>query len=64
MIPYLGVALADPLAGVTLGRIRLDWPTVTRAYALLAGVYGAALALLTAVLRHPRARLAPHLGDE
>jgi hypothetical protein len=64
MIPYLGVALADPLAGVTLGRIRLDWPTVTHAYALLAGVYGAALVLLTAVLGRPRARLAPRLGDE
>jgi hypothetical protein len=64
MIPYLGVALADPLAGVTLGQIRLDWPAVTHAYALLAGVYGTALVLLTAVLRHPHVRLTTRLGDE
>jgi predicted lysophospholipase L1 biosynthesis ABC-type transport system permease subunit len=64
MIPYLGVALADPLVGVSLARIRLDWPAVTRAYALLVGVYGSALVLLTAILRRPRARLAPRLGDE
>jgi hypothetical protein len=64
MIPYLGVALADPLAGVTLARIRLDWPAITRSYVLLIGVYGSALVLLVAVLGRQRARLAPRLGDE
>jgi hypothetical protein len=64
MIPYLGVALADPLAGVTLARIRLDWPAITRSYVLLVGMYGSALVLLMAVLGRSRARLAPRLGDE
>jgi hypothetical protein len=64
MIPYLGVALADPLAGVTLARIQLDWPAITHAYALLIGVYGSAMVLLAVVLRRSRPRLVPHLGDE
>jgi len=64
MVPYLGQALADPLTGITVAHISLDWPAVLRSYALLAGVYGLALALLVIILRRPRVHRAPRLGDE
>jgi hypothetical protein len=64
MIPYLSQPLAESLAGVTIERIRVDWPAVARLYGLLIGVYGSALVLLSWVVMRTRAHRAPWRGDE
>jgi hypothetical protein len=50
MIPYLWQVLAEPLAGVSIERILVDWPAVARLYVLLITVYGSAQVLLVLVL--------------
>ncbi len=50
MIPFFSQALAGSLPGITIERIVVDWPAVTRLYALLIAVYGSALVLLWLVL--------------
>jgi putative ABC transport system permease protein len=64
MIPYLSQALAEPLAGVTIERILIDWPAVTRLYVLLIAVHGSALVLLLLVLMRTQMRSALWTGDE
>ncbi len=63
MIPYLSQPLAESL-GVAIERIQIDWPAIARLYAVLIGVYGAALALLAALLMRAGARQTLHIGDE
>jgi putative ABC transport system permease protein len=64
MIPYLSQALADSLSGVTIERILVDWPGVTRLYALLIAAYGSALVLLWVVIMRTQVRSALWTGDE
>ena len=64
MIPFLSQALAESLAGVTMERILIDWPAVTRLYVLLIAAYGSALVLLLLVLVRTQARSALWTGDE
>jgi hypothetical protein len=45
MIPYLSPALVEPLAGVAIERIVVDWPAIARLYVGLMTLYGSALAL-------------------
>jgi hypothetical protein len=67
MIPYLSQALVaplvEPLAGVTIERIVVDWPIIARLYAVLIALYGSALALLWMVLGRERVHPAPWLED-
>jgi hypothetical protein len=60
MIPYLSQALS----GVAIEQIVVDWPVVARLYAVLAALYGSALALLWWALGWEQARRAPWLEDE
>jgi hypothetical protein len=46
MIPYLSQALVEPLAGVAIGRIVVNWPAIARLYVVLSALHGSALALL------------------
>jgi hypothetical protein len=55
LIPYLSPALVEPLAGVTIERIVLDWPAIAWLCAVLMALYGSALVLLWLVLRRQRA---------
>lgn len=64
MIPYLSLALVEPLAGIAIERIVVDWPAVARLYAILIGAYGSALALLWLVPMQTRAHRAPWMEDE
>ncbi len=64
MIPYLSSALFEPLAGVAIARIVVDWPAVARSYAVLIVPYGSALALLWFLLAHRRAKHARWREDE
>jgi putative ABC transport system permease protein len=64
MIPYLSQALAESLAGVTVGHILVDWSTIVQSYVLLIGVYGSALVLLVLVLKRTRVHRALWVGDE
>jgi hypothetical protein len=64
MIPFLSPALVEPLAGVAIERIVLDWPAIARLYVTLIALYGSALALLWWVLGHGRVHRTPWLEDE
>jgi predicted lysophospholipase L1 biosynthesis ABC-type transport system permease subunit len=64
MIPYLSSALVEPLAGVAIEQIVVDWPAVVRLYVGLLALYGSALALLRWVLGRGHAHRAPWLEDE
>jgi hypothetical protein len=64
MVPYLSQALAESLAGVSVGRLPVDWPAIVRLYALLIGVYGSALALLVLILRRVDVHRPLSVGDE
>ena len=44
------VTLAEPLTGVSLEHILVDWPALARLGVLLLAVYGSALVLLVLVL--------------
>ena len=64
MIPYLSQALAESLAGVTVGRITVDWSAIVQSVVLLIGVYGSALVLLVFVLKRTRVHWTLEVGDE
>jgi hypothetical protein len=63
MIPYLAQPLAESLGEMAIV-MGVDWPTIARLYALLAGVYASALVLLLLILLRTRERWAPVVGDE
>jgi hypothetical protein len=67
MIPYLSQALVaplvEPLAGVAIEQIVVDWPIIAQLYAVLIALYGSALALLWLVLARERVHPAPWLED-
>jgi hypothetical protein len=64
MIPFLSPALIEPLAGVPIERIVVDWPAIARLYVDLLTLYGSALALLWWVLARGRVHRTPWLEDE
>jgi hypothetical protein len=64
MIPYLSPALFEPLAGVAIERIVVDWPAIARLYAILITAYGLALVFLLLVPMHARVRRALWMEDE
>jgi hypothetical protein len=64
MIPYLSPALVEPLAGVAIEQIVVDWPAAVRLYLGLLALYGSALALMWWVLGGGRVHRAPWLEDE
>jgi hypothetical protein len=63
MIPYLAQPLAESLGGTAIV-IRVDWPAIARLYAVLTGLYGLALLLLSLVLLRTREHWAPRVGDK
>jgi len=64
MMPYLSQAVIEPLTGVAVEGIVVDWAAVARLYAVLAALYGAALAFLWWVLRRGRGRPGPWMEME
>jgi len=64
MIPYLSPALVEPLAGIPIEQIVVDWPAVARLYVGLLALYGSALMLLWWVLGRGHVYHAPRLEDE
>jgi hypothetical protein len=64
LIPYLSQALVEPLAGVAIERIVVDWPAIARLYVVLTVLYGLALALLRLVLGHGQVHRTPWMEDE
>ena len=68
MIPYLSQALVaplgEPLVGVTIERMVVDWPTIARLYAVLIVLYGSALVLVWWALGRGRVHRAPSIEDE
>jgi putative ABC transport system permease protein len=64
MVPYLSRALSAALAGVTIGRVLVDWGTLTRLYATLLGFYALAILLLLTILMRVGIHRAMRIGDE
>jgi putative ABC transport system permease protein len=64
MIPYLSQALIEPLGGVAIAQIVVDWSAVSRLYAVLTVANGSALAFLWFVLGRERAQRALWREDE
>jgi hypothetical protein len=64
LIPYLSQALVEPLAGVAIERIVVDWPAIARFYVVLTVLYGLALALLWLVLGHGQVHRTLQMEDE
>ena len=64
IIPYLSPALVEPLAGIAIEQIVVDWSAVARLYAGLLALYGSALVLLWWVLGRGHVHCAPWLEDE
>jgi hypothetical protein len=64
MIPYLSPALVEPLAGIAVQQIVVDWPAIARLYLGLLALYGSALALLWWILGRGHVHRAPWQEDE
>ena len=64
MIPYLSQALSESLAGVIIGTILVDWPSIARLYTLLIATYGLTLLLLLLLLMRSGVHRALRIGDE
>jgi putative ABC transport system permease protein len=64
MVPFLSRALSRSLAGVTIGQILIDWPTVARLYGLLVGFYALAILLLLLTLMRVGIHRVLQIGDE
>jgi hypothetical protein len=64
MVPFLSRALSSSLAGVAIGQILIDWPTVARLYGLLVGFYVLAILLLLSTLMRVGIHRVLQMGDE
>ena len=64
MIPFFLELFAEPSSRAILPRVAVDWPSIVRAYLLLAAIYGSTLASLSGVLIHTRVHWTQGKEDE
>ncbi len=64
MLPYLSKALSSSLAGVEIVQVIVNWPALGQLYAILAGSYALAMAILLVALMRAGLHRVLRLGEE